>query len=62
MDHSTYLYVIDPRGKFVRAFDTDTSGDRIADALRELMRKDVVKERKGVMATRESTDQGVAQK
>ena len=24
-------------GKFVRAFDTDTSGDRIADALRELM-------------------------
>ena len=37
MDHSTYLYVIDPRGKFVRAFETDTSGDRIADALRELM-------------------------
>ena len=37
MDHSTYLYVIDPRGKFVRAFDTATSGDRIADALRELM-------------------------
>ena len=37
MDHSTYLYVIDPRGKFVRAFDTDMSGDRIVDALRELM-------------------------
>jgi protein SCO1 len=37
IDHSTYLYVIDPRGKFVRAFDTGTSGDRIADALRELM-------------------------
>ena len=37
MDHSTYLYVIDPRGKFVRAFETGTSGDRIADALRELM-------------------------
>ena len=37
MDHSTYLYVMDPRGKFVRAFDTDTSGDRIADALRELL-------------------------
>jgi len=37
MDHSTYLYVMDPRGKFVRSFDTDTSGDRMADALRELM-------------------------
>jgi protein SCO1 len=37
MDHSTYLYVIDPRGKFVRAFDTDMSGDRIVDTLRELM-------------------------
>ena len=37
MDHSTYLYVMDPRGKFVRAFDPDTSGDRIADALRELL-------------------------
>jgi hypothetical protein len=28
---------MDPRGKFVRAFDTDTSDDRIADALRELL-------------------------
>ncbi len=37
MDHSTYLYVMDPHGKFVRAFDTNTSGDRIADALRELL-------------------------
>jgi protein SCO1 len=37
MDHSTYLYVMDPAGKFVRAFDGDTPGDRIADALRELM-------------------------
>ena len=37
MDHSTYLYVMDPEGKFVRAFDADTPGDRIADALRELM-------------------------
>jgi protein SCO1/2 len=37
MDHSTYLYVMDPRGKFIRAFDTDMSGDGIADALRELM-------------------------
>lgn len=37
MDHSTYLYVMDPQGKFVRAFETDTTGDRIADALRELI-------------------------
>ena len=37
MDHSTYLYVMDPEGKFVRAFDADTPGDRIADALRELL-------------------------
>ena len=37
MDHSTYLYVMDPEGKVVRAFDADTSGDRIADALRELL-------------------------
>jgi protein SCO1/2 len=37
MDHSTYLYVMDPHGKFVRAFNTDISGDRIVDALRELM-------------------------
>jgi protein SCO1/2 len=37
MDHSSYLYVMDPEGKFVRAFDADTPGDRIADALRELM-------------------------
>jgi hypothetical protein len=28
---------MDPEGKFVRAFDADTPGDRIADALRELM-------------------------
>ena len=52
MDHSTYLYVMDPQGKFVRAFDTNESGDRIADVLRELMRKDVMNERKGVMDAR----------
>ena len=37
LDHSTYLYVMDPGGKFVRAFEADTSGDRIADALRKLL-------------------------
>jgi protein SCO1 len=38
MDHSTYLYIMDPEGKFGRAFHGDTSGDRIADALRELLK------------------------
>jgi protein SCO1/2 len=37
IDHSTYLYVMDPGGKFVRAFEADTSGDEIADALRKLL-------------------------
>jgi protein SCO1 len=37
MDHSTYLYVMDPEGKFVRAFHGDTSGERIADVLRGLL-------------------------
>ena len=37
MDHSTYLYVMDPQGQFVRAFNTGTSGDQIADALCELI-------------------------
>jgi protein SCO1/2 len=36
-DHSTYLYLMDPQGKFVRGFDTDTSGKHIADVVRELM-------------------------
>jgi protein SCO1 len=37
MDHSTYLYVMDPQGKFVRAFETGTSADQIAGTLRVLM-------------------------
>jgi protein SCO1 len=37
MDHSTYLYVMDPQGKFVRAFDSATSADQIAAVLRELI-------------------------
>jgi protein SCO1/2 len=37
MDHSTYLYLMDPRGKFVRAFDPDTSSDHITDALHALI-------------------------
>jgi protein SCO1/2 len=38
VDHSTYLYVMDPEGKFVRAFHGDTSGDSIADVLRGLLK------------------------
>jgi protein SCO1/2 len=37
MDHSIYLYVMDPGGKFVQAFDTDWSAIRIAAKLRELI-------------------------
>jgi protein SCO1/2 len=39
IDHSTYLYVMDPEGKFVRAFDAGTPGDSIADELRGLITK-----------------------
>jgi len=39
MDHSTYLYLMDPEGKFVRGFDADTPGDRIAEAVRGAMAK-----------------------
>jgi protein SCO1/2 len=37
MDHSTYLYLMDPNGQFVRGFDADTPGTVIADNLREMM-------------------------
>ena len=37
MDHSTYLYLMNPGGKFVRAFDSDASVDRIANALSKLL-------------------------
>jgi protein SCO1 len=39
IDHSTYLYLMDPEGKFVRGFDADTPGDRIAEAVRGAMAK-----------------------
>jgi protein SCO1 len=38
MDHSTYLYVMDPQGKFLQAFDADTPADHIADDLLRLMK------------------------
>jgi protein SCO1/2 len=37
VDHSSYLYVIDPEGRFVHGFDAATPGDRIGAALRSLM-------------------------
>jgi len=37
IDHSTYIYLMDPDGKFVRGFDADTPGARIAHSVRELM-------------------------
>ena len=37
IDHSSYIYSMDPRGTFVRGFDANTSGEHIANTLRELM-------------------------
>ena len=37
MDHGTYLYLLDPDGAFVRGFDLDTSGERIAEAVSDIM-------------------------
>jgi protein SCO1/2 len=37
VDHSSYLYVMDPEGTFVRGFDADAPGDSIGGALRLLM-------------------------
>ncbi|MCK1643066.1 SCO family protein [Bradyrhizobium sp. 157] len=39
MDHSTYLYLMDAEGKFVRGFDADTPGERIAEAVRSAIAK-----------------------
>lgn len=39
MDHSTYLYLMNAEGKFVRGFDADTPGERIAEVVRGAMAK-----------------------
>jgi len=39
MDHGTYLYLMDPEGKFVRGLDADTLGERIAEAVRGAVAK-----------------------
>ncbi|MGY3617045.1 SCO family protein [Bradyrhizobium sp. USDA 10063] len=36
-DHGTYLYVMDPEGKFVRGLDAGTPGERLAEAVRGAM-------------------------
>jgi protein SCO1 len=38
IDHSSYVYLMDPRGSFARGFDADTPPDRLAQQVRELMR------------------------
>ncbi|THK34214.1 SCO family protein [Ensifer sp. MPMI2T] len=40
VDHSTYIYVMDPQGKFVRGLRAGMSGDSMADMLRQVMTKD----------------------
>lgn len=37
VDHSTYISLMDPQGKFVHGFDAGTPGDRIADTMRNIM-------------------------
>lgn len=37
--HSTYIYVMDPQGRFVRGLEAGTPGDTIADTLRRLMKR-----------------------
>jgi protein SCO1 len=37
IDHSTYLYLMDPEGKFVRGLDADTPDDRIVEVVRDAM-------------------------
>ena len=39
MDHGTYLYLMDPEGRFVRGFGVDTPVDRIAEAVHSAIAK-----------------------
>jgi protein SCO1 len=38
IDHSSYVYLMDPLGGFAYGFDADTPPDRMAQTVRELMR------------------------
>jgi len=40
IDHSTYIYVMDPQGQFVQAFDADTPADHMADDLLRDMKRE----------------------
>jgi protein SCO1 len=37
IDHSSYIYLMDPHGRFARGFDADTPPDRMAREVRELI-------------------------
>ena len=39
IDHSSYIYLMDPCGSFASGFDADTPPDRMAQQVRELMRR-----------------------
>jgi protein SCO1/2 len=39
LDHSAFVYVMDPQGKFVQLFGGATANDKIAAKLRQLMRQ-----------------------
>jgi len=38
IDHSSYIYLMDPHGRFARGFDADMPPDRMAQEVRELVR------------------------
>lgn len=38
LDHSTFIYVIDPSGTFVRLLTSDVPGHQLADELRQLLK------------------------
>jgi protein SCO1/2 len=38
IDHSSYIYLMDPHGGFARGFDADTPPDRMAQEVHELVR------------------------
>ena len=61
MDHRVYLYLMDPGGNYVRAFDSGTSGDRIADALRVSWRRYLTTERQDEMQSPRCTRAGSQQ-
>jgi protein SCO1 len=37
IDHSSYIYLMDPKGNFVRGFDVDTTPGQLTDAVRRLL-------------------------